>query len=78
MDCPGCGAQRSFVLLIKGDLLAAFHMFPAIYTSVLFALFVGLHFLDKSHNYLKGVLYLGILNSIVIVLAYIHKMIFAT
>jgi hypothetical protein len=31
-DCPGCGLQRSFMLLLKGDVIAAFHMYPAIFT----------------------------------------------
>lgn len=35
MDCYGCGAQRSLSLLMKGEFVAAFHMFPAIYTIIL-------------------------------------------
>lgn len=31
IDCYGCGGQRAFVLLIKGEFTAAFKMFPAIY-----------------------------------------------
>lgn len=31
-DCPGCGLQRSVSLLFQGDFLAAFEMYPAIYT----------------------------------------------
>ncbi|NMH27284.1 DUF2752 domain-containing protein [Flavobacterium silvaticum] len=78
IDCPGCGAQRSVVLLFKGEFIAAFHMFPAIYTTILFAIFVSLHFIDKSHNYLKGVLYLGVANAVIMMIAYIYKMIFFT
>lgn len=78
IDCPGCGAQRSAVLLMNGEFSAAFHMFPAIYTTVLFGLCVALHFIDKSHNYLKGVLYLGVINAVIMVAAYIYKMIYLT
>jgi len=38
MDCPGCGLQRSVLLLFNGEFFAAFKMYPAIYT--LIALFV--------------------------------------
>ncbi len=31
-DCPGCGLQRSVVYLFQGDFVAAFEMYPAIYT----------------------------------------------
>lgn len=32
VDCPGCGLQRSLVHLFQGDFVAAFEMYPAIYT----------------------------------------------
>jgi len=28
-DCPGCGFQRSFVALLKGDLQGSLHLYPA-------------------------------------------------
>ena len=31
MECPGCGIQRSVLLLLQGEFLAAFKMYPAIY-----------------------------------------------
>ena len=31
LDCPGCGLQRSVDLLLHGEFLAAFQMYPAIY-----------------------------------------------
>ncbi|MDT0606961.1 DUF2752 domain-containing protein [Croceitalea rosinachiae] len=33
-DCPGCGLQRSVLLLFQGEFLAAFEMYPAIYTLI--------------------------------------------
>jgi hypothetical protein len=29
VECMGCGTQRALVLLLKGDFVAAFHMFPS-------------------------------------------------
>lgn len=34
LDCPGCGLQRSVVFLLKAEFIAAFKMYPAIYTLV--------------------------------------------
>ena len=34
IDCPGCGAQRAISLLFQGDLIAAFEMYPAIFTII--------------------------------------------
>lgn len=41
IDCPGCGLQRSVNLLLHGEFVAAFQMYPAIYTIIpLFALII--------------------------------------
>ena len=40
MDCPGCGMQRSVLLLFEGEFAAAFMMFPAIYPLLLLLLFL--------------------------------------
>lgn len=34
MECFGCGLQRSVGLLLQGEFLAAFKMYPAIYTII--------------------------------------------
>lgn len=35
IDCPGCGLQRSLALLINGEFIAAFNMYPAVYNIIL-------------------------------------------
>ena len=74
IDCMGCGTQRALALVLKGDFSAAFHMFPAIYTTLLFFGFLGLHFIDKSRNYHKIIIGLAITNALIMIIAYIHKM----
>ena len=34
IDCPGCGLQRSVLLLFQGEFVAAFQMYPAIFTLI--------------------------------------------
>ena len=74
IDCMGCGMQRSILLLMNGNFIEAFKMFPALYTSILFFIFVVLHFVDKSRNYLKLIIASAIFNSLVLLIAYAYKM----
>ena len=75
IDCIGCGTQRAFILLIKGDFGNAFQMFPAIYTTLLLFVFLGLHFIDKSRNYHKIIIGLAITNAVIMIIAYLYKII---
>lgn len=74
VECLGCGTQRALVLLFKGEFIAAFHMFPAIFTTILFFIILGLHFIDKSRNYHKLIIGLAIINAIIMIISYIYKM----
>lgn len=40
VDCPGCGLQRSVLLLFDGDFAGAFYMYPALYPMILLVLFL--------------------------------------
>lgn len=41
LECPGCGIQRSLDLLLHGDFIGAFKMYPAIYPMIFLVLFLG-------------------------------------
>lgn len=73
-DCIGCGIQRATLLLIKGDFIAAFKMYPAIYTTLLLLITLGLHIFEKKHAYHKWVIDSAILNAFVMLIAYAVKM----
>lgn len=74
VDCLGCGTQRAFVLILKGEFIEAFYMFPAIYTLIIFFICLILHFFDKKRNYNKLISILAIINGIIMIVSYIHKM----
>jgi len=42
-DCPGCGMQRAFIALLKGDLPASFAANPAMLPFLLTLVFTLLH-----------------------------------
>ncbi|MBO0329343.1 DUF2752 domain-containing protein [Muricauda sp. CAU 1631] len=51
LDCPGCGMQRSVDLLIHGEFLAAFQMYPAIYPILVLLVFlITSTFLKFKHS----------------------------
>lgn len=74
IDCPGCGLQRSVVLVSKGEFKNAFYRFPPIYTSFLFIIVVFFHFTLKKKITSKLIIILAILNTVITIVAYILKM----
>lgn len=76
VECMGCGTQRSFWLLLQGDFIGAFKMFPAIYTLIAFFVVLLLHFFHKKRNYNKAIIILGITNGIIMTANYIYKILF--
>lgn len=43
IDCPGCGMQRSFIELLKGNLIESFQLYPALLPTIFTLVFTVLH-----------------------------------
>ncbi|WP_299779466.1 DUF2752 domain-containing protein [uncultured Formosa sp.] len=73
-DCLGCGLQRSVALILNGNFIAAFKMYPAIYTLILFTAFLVFNIFKsfKGQETIKK--WLFIINIVIIVLSYIIKL----
>ncbi len=74
IDCLGCGIQRAAALLFRGEFVAAFKMYPAIYTLVILALFLILNFFIKFKNSERIKVILIIVNIVIIVANFIYKL----
>lgn len=74
IDCIGCGIQRSFDLILNGEFVKAFAMFPAIYTILLFFIAIVFYIIDPKHRSHKVVISLAIINAIVMIVSYAYKM----
>ena len=74
IDCPGCGTQRAASLLLNGDFSGAFSMFPAIYSTILLFLLLGLHFIDRRRSYQNIIITVAIINAVIMIFSYIYKM----
>ncbi len=73
IDCPGCGAQRAFIMVVQGDFKSAFFMYPAIYTLLLLGLLLVV---SKFYPFPKKnkLIYAFIgLNVLIITVSYIIK-----
>ncbi|CAM1355485.1 DUF2752 domain-containing protein [Tenacibaculum ascidiaceicola] len=73
-DCLGCGMQRALSLIFQGEFIAAFKMYPAIYSLLLLVIVVGFNFFYKVKNAQKIISILAIFNLLIIVISYIVKM----
>ena len=73
-DCLGCGLQRSLSLILNGEFIAAFKMYPAIYTLILLAVILVFN-LFKSFKHQESIKkWLFIVNIAIIVISYIIKL----
>jgi hypothetical protein len=74
IDCLGCGFQRSLLSVLKGDFVAAFKVYPAIFTLLLMAVFLLLHLKFKFKNSKKIIIIFATINVLIIVISYFIKM----
>lgn len=74
LDCLGCGFQRSLLHVIKGDFIAAFNVYPAIYTLILLAIFLILNLKFKFKSGKKIIIIFTIINVLIIIASYFIKM----
>lgn len=73
IECFGCGTQRAILMVFEGRFADAFHMFPAVYTLLLFFATVALNFIDRKRNYGNILIFLAIVNAIIMVISYFYK-----
>ena len=73
VDCMGCGIQRAFFFLLKGDFIAAFYIYPAIYPLLLLLGYLLINqFVSLKHaNYV--IPFLSIFTVLTIIISYSIK-----
>ncbi|AUS06174.1 DUF2752 domain-containing protein [Pseudotamlana carrageenivorans] len=72
-ECLGCGIQRALALLLQGEFIAAFKMYPAIYTLLLLFGLIAIHAVKNIKFGNKIITVLAIINGLIIVTSFIIK-----
>jgi hypothetical protein len=75
IECPGCGLQRSILLLLKGDLRASLQMYPAAIPMLALFLYTALHIKYGFRHGAAVIKYLTIGVAILIAVFYIYKIV---
>jgi hypothetical protein len=75
VECPGCGMQRAFIALLRGDWLMSLKLYPALIPTIIMMVFLAAHIIFKLKNGAKILLYMFIINVVIISISYIYKLI---
>ncbi|MFA4867226.1 MAG: DUF2752 domain-containing protein [Pedobacter sp.] len=75
-DCPGCGFQRSFLALLKGDFQESFQLYPATVPLLLTFIIVlpAKYFTKRDVSLLIKIAFL--ITGALILISYVYKMIY--
>ena len=75
IECPGCGFQRSVLLLLKGDVAGSLAMYPATIPVLWIFAFTFLHLRFRFVNGAAVIKYSAFLVGVLISAFYIYKII---
>ncbi len=73
IECLGCGSQRAIVMVFQGRFTEAFHLYPAVYTLLLFFFILGISFIDRKRKYGNILVILIMINIVVMIVSYAFK-----
>ncbi len=75
IDCPGCGMQRSFIELLKGNFIESLKLYPALLLVFITLGLTAAHLLFKFKNGAAAIKYSFIITTSVVVISYIIRFI---
>ena len=77
-ECPGCGIQRAFILLLKGQIVDSMHMYPALIPTIFMLIyFIYSKYYIANKNKADYVLIaLFIIVSLIVSINYIYKLLY--
>jgi hypothetical protein len=75
IDCPGCGLQRSYISLMKGDFTGSFQLYPAAIPILLLFCYLLLHLRFRFHNGARVITILYIFCATIILVHYIYRIV---
>lgn len=73
-DCPGCGMQRSFIELLKGNFLNSLYLYPGLLPTMFTLGFTILHLIFRFKNGAPYIMYSFIITIAIVMISYFVKM----
>ncbi|MFO7924780.1 MAG: DUF2752 domain-containing protein [Bacteroidales bacterium] len=73
VECPGCGMQRAFIELIRGNFRESLILYPALLPGILLIVLLVVHLIFKLQRGALFIKILFIINAFIMVLNYIYK-----
>ena len=74
IECPGCGAQRSFIHLFNGEIVESLTLFPALLPIMFTFLFLGIHLVFKLKHGAKILTYSFATSALLMATNFIYKL----
>lgn len=74
IECPGCGMQRAFIELLRGNFQESLALFPALIPTIMLVTLLVAHLIFRFRNGAILLKILFIFNVVIIVLHYIYKL----
>jgi hypothetical protein len=74
IECPGCGTQRAFIELIKGNLWESFLTWPPLLPVMFMICYLILFLIFKFKNGSRVLTITFIINAAIITINYIYKL----
>jgi len=74
IDCFGCGFQRALNLLLEGNLIDSFKMYPALIPIIFTFFYTALHLRFKFKNGAKFIVILFSSSVAVMLISYFYKL----
>ncbi len=72
-DCPGCGMQRSFIALLRGNLPDSLSLYPALLPIIFTLIFLLLHLKFQFKNGAMILMYSFIGSTAIVIISFIIK-----
>ncbi len=67
VECPGCGIQTAFILLLEGKITESIHAYPALIPMLISIFFIFLN-INFKKNWIKKVLTISLISTVVIII----------
>ena len=75
IECPGCGTQRAFILLLRGEFSESFLAYPPLLLFLSLILFLLFHLVFKFRKGGTYLMYLFLFTVLVVLINFIYRLI---